>query len=247
MVIRERKVMSSVVKWAVITPSYKLDFERCKLLCRSMDQFLTGSWHHYIVVDPVDLKLFRPLDSARRTIVNKADILPATMRYIGKIPFMRLGRMWWLKKHGPILGWQMQQFVKMFMANYISQDAMLFCDLDIFFVRHFDLSTFVRGHAIRFTSGEDPELQQADYIENSFKLLGLTTEQVSKFSIKEQLITWHRQTVIDMLNYLSTIHSKPWHEVIGTKLMFTEYNMYTAFIHYIQKDNPHLFTDNSVY
>ncbi|MEO6607220.1 MAG: DUF6492 family protein, partial [Aestuariivirga sp.] len=93
-----------------------------------MDAFLQGAWHHYIVVDPVDLPLFAPLARPQRSIINKADILPKGMRYLGKVPLMRLGRLWWSRRHGLIFGWQMQQFVKILMASHIEENAMMFCD-----------------------------------------------------------------------------------------------------------------------
>ncbi|WP_432432022.1 DUF6492 family protein [Aestuariivirga litoralis] len=104
--------MSEELQWAVITPSYSLDARRCKLLCRSMDAFLSGPWHHYIIVDPVDMPLFRHLSSEKRTIIDKREILPKSTVFVGKVPFMRLGRVWWSWRHGPIFGWQMQQLVK---------------------------------------------------------------------------------------------------------------------------------------
>ena len=50
-----------------------------------------------------------------------------------------------------------------------------------------------------------------------------------------------------MQDYLSKLHQKPWHEAIGSKLMFSEYNLYMLFVNCIQKSNPFLYRDNNIY
>lgn len=235
------------MNWAVITPSYNLDLERCKLLCRSMDVFLSGPWHHYVVVDPVDIPLFASLAGPQRTVVNRADILPWGMYYVGKVPFMRLGRLWWSWRHGPIFGWQMQQFVKIMMASYVKQEAMMFLDSDIFFLKPFDIQTFSREGKIRFSSVESPLHSDNKMNSTSLKLLGLSAHEATRCVSEDQFVTWHRATVVAMQDYISKLHKKPWHEAIGSKIMFAEYVLYILFVNYIQKSNPHLYEDNTIY
>jgi Family of unknown function (DUF6492) len=235
------------MNWAVITPSYNLDLERCKLLCRSMDAFLSGPWHHYVVVDPVDIPLFASLAGPQRTVVNKADILPKGMRYVGKMPFMRLGRLWWSWRHGPIFGWQMQQYVKIMMASYVKQEAMVFLDSDIFFLKPFDINIYSREGKIKFSSVESPLQSDNKMKITSSKLLGLPASEAIKFAYADPIITWHRPTAVAMQDFLSKLHNKPWHEAIGAKIMFSEYMLYIMFVNYIQRTNPHLYEDNTVY
>ena len=239
--------MTTQVNWAVVTPSYNLDFERCKLLCRSVDAFLSGAWHHYIVVDPVDIPLFASLAGPRRTVINKADILPMGMHYVGKVPFMRLGRLWWSWRHGLIFGWQMQQFVKISMASHVKQEAMVFLDSDIFFLKPFDIGTFVRGSQVRFSSVEFLMQLENKMKSVSVKLLGLSESASIKYAYADPIITWHRETTVAMQEYIFKLHHKPWHEVIGSKIMFSEYMLYILFVNYIQKANPFLYEDNRVY
>ena len=239
--------MTSSTNWAVVTPSYNLDLERCKLLCASMDAFLSGPWHHYIVVDPVDLPLFAPLAGPRRSVINKADILPKGMRFLGKVPFMRLGRLWGSWRHGLVFGWQMQQFVKILIASHVNEYAMAFCDSDVFFVRPFDIGRLARGDQIRFNSDENFGGPQDSIVNASIELLGLSDIRPTRFAWGDALVTWHRATVIAMQDYLSKLHHKPWHEAIGSRFMFSEYHLYCLFVNYIQKDNPFLYEDNTVY
>ena len=50
---------------ALVTASYAPDFERCRLLCETVDQYVTGFSHHYILVEHNDVAQFRALESAR--------------------------------------------------------------------------------------------------------------------------------------------------------------------------------------
>ena len=68
--------MSGLKRVAVVTASYADDFERCRLLCDSMDALVENATDHFILVDKDDFQLFSQLDGARRHVVNELDILP---------------------------------------------------------------------------------------------------------------------------------------------------------------------------
>ena len=235
------------MNWAVVTPSYDLDLERCKLLCRSMDSFLSGSWHHYIVVDPVDLPIFSPLAGPRRNVIDKATILPKGMRFLGKVPFMRLGRLWGSRRHGLVFGWQMQQFVKILIASHLDENAVAFCDSDLFFVRPFDIGKLSRGNQVRLNSAEYLGGQKDAMVNANIALLGLSNAKPTRCVWNDSIVTWHRPTVIAMQNYLSKLHGKPWHEAIGSRVMFSEYQLYCLFVNHILEDSPFIYRDDTVY
>ena len=50
---------------ALVTPSYKPDFERCKLLTESVECCLQGDVTHYLVIDRKDFHLFKQLTSSK--------------------------------------------------------------------------------------------------------------------------------------------------------------------------------------
>jgi len=62
--------------FAIITPSYAPDFERCKLLVESVYKFVDPPVNHYIIVDREDLNLFKTLANQRVTLLTKEDIFP---------------------------------------------------------------------------------------------------------------------------------------------------------------------------
>src|SRR5690242_7580212 len=43
---------------AIVTASYGPDFERCRLLCETIDRFVTGMSQHYILVEERDVAQF---------------------------------------------------------------------------------------------------------------------------------------------------------------------------------------------
>ena len=51
---------------ALVTASYAPDFERCRLLCETIDRHVTGLGRHYIRGENRDLAFFRQLEKSRR-------------------------------------------------------------------------------------------------------------------------------------------------------------------------------------
>jgi len=81
---------------ALITPSYSADFERCRLLCESVDMFVDGGVDHFILVDDGDYAQFSQLDGNSRFVVNELDILPSWLHSIrqGFSPTSRKVDLW---------------------------------------------------------------------------------------------------------------------------------------------------------
>ena len=136
-------------KWAIVTPSYKLDYDQCALMCKSVDTFVHGNWHHYIIVNKVDLKLFSSLTGRRRTVLLNSDVLPPWLHYIGKLGKVRSGSMWFSWRTGIIFGWHLQQITKISMASYLKEDVLLLIDSDIIVAREMKLDSFKTKEGLR--------------------------------------------------------------------------------------------------
>mgnify|MGYP003411811708 FL=1 len=67
-------------KTALITASFGPDFERCKLLCETIDRHVTGYSTHYILVESADVPLFKSLETPRRKVIDEKDLLPSWLR-----------------------------------------------------------------------------------------------------------------------------------------------------------------------
>lgn len=57
-------------KIAIITQSYKNDYNECKLLCESIDRF-SPELDHFIFVNDEDIKLFQSLKYGKHKVYKK--------------------------------------------------------------------------------------------------------------------------------------------------------------------------------
>jgi Family of unknown function (DUF6492) len=229
------------LNWAVITPSYIGDLERCNLLCESMEVFLRGPWHHYIVVDRRELHLFDHLTGPRRTVLVEQNILPSAMKYLGRLPFGRKLKLWWSWKTGFMGGWQIQQLLKLQMAHVIKEDTMLMCDSDTFFIRPFDVSNLVQNGAVRFFRSSDqyPEANNqniTNFSKAAFDLLDLQEPHFPVRNYVDNMIPWHAPTVRQLCQHISQAKGKAWYLALGRKLIFSEYTLYGLYVDRLAKD-----------
>lgn len=58
-------------KLAIVTQSYKADFDECGLLCKSIDKFVPGDILHYIFVNDEDYTQFLVYDYGQHCVLKK--------------------------------------------------------------------------------------------------------------------------------------------------------------------------------
>jgi Family of unknown function (DUF6492) len=225
----------TMLDWAVVTPSYIGDLQRCNLLCESMDAFLQGPWHHYVIVDRRELHLFSHLNGPRRTVLVEQEILPREIKYLGRLPFGRKLKLWWSPKTGFMGGWQIQQLLKLKMAYVVKQDAMLMCDSDTFFIKPFDVSTWVENGVIRFyrSDWDRQEMEGEDLTKFSnaaFDVLDLAAPRYPVKGYVDNMIPWHAPTVREACDYVTQRQGKPWYLALGRITIFSEYTLYGLYV-----------------
>ncbi len=235
--------------WAFITPSYRGDFERCQLLCQSMDVFLVGSWHHYIVVDKPDFAKFKVLAGERRSVLMTHDIAPPSMHHLFNIPFSSGRSLWWARKTGFFIGWHMQQIIKMGIASFVTEQGLAYCDSDVFFVKPFDTADLMRGGKFRLYHSPDrrPLSQTANpkYTRPGLEILGLPVNEVDlHYTYIDNFVTWHRPTVLALREHIESANGSDWYTELGARLDVSEYALYGLFVDEIQKTNPHHFASS---
>jgi Family of unknown function (DUF6492) len=245
------EVLSDNSRWAIITPSYRGDFERCRLLCRSMDVFVKGNWHHYIIVETVDLKLFQSLAGAQRTILEMETLLPSSFHHLARIPIINNRSLWFSWGTRFMAGWHVQQLIKMQMAFQLSEHGLLYCDSDVFFVRHFDVSALNENGQYRYFSTSVPidedTIPNPKYISVSARILGIKGNAFPSATYVDNLITWHSPTVRAMCAHISNASGRDWRVALGREIFLSEYSLYGLYVDRIFKDHSHLRLDSSTF
>lgn len=211
----------------LVTPSYRGDFERCRLLCESMDRFCTGHSRHYVVVDDEDYGQFAPLAGPMRDVVATSDLLP---------PFWTVGR-WrgrryrWRPALGlPVYGWHLQQLRKI-AITLAQESARVVCiDSDTCFCRPADLSGLGTServplfvHRAAITPGQ---VNHVRWRENAYKVLGLTAPPLPGDDFIGSMITWERASVRAVTELIETVNGRPWWEALARQRDFSEYLVY---------------------
>ncbi len=227
--------------WAFVTPSYSGDFERCQLLCQSMDAFVTGPWHHYLIVEKIDRELFQRLSGPRRSILLIEDVLPKWIHHLWQMPFLRRRSLWWSWKTGFMIGWHVQQLVKMQMAFILDQKGLILCDSDVFFVRPFDVGTIHSQKGYRFYRSAEKfgenVIHNPSYTKAAFKQLGLPANGFPARVYVDNLVTWQSATVRAMCAHIEKISGRDWRAALGRHVIFSEYTLYGLFVDYLAADS----------
>jgi hypothetical protein len=229
--------------FAFITPSYAPDFQRCKLLCWSIKQFVSFPVEHYIVVDKKDLNLFQQLADSNTSILTKEEILPS---WIKRIFFFGKKNIWLnLKgyKSGEWLlrGWLIQQMVKLAAAQYVEQEVLIFVDSDVAFIDFFDVHTLINKDKVRLLRVEhstdmDNEIGRK-WKNSAKKLLGLPFQNSYYDFYVSQIVTWRRDNLIQLYKLIEENFEQDWLEVISGVKDLSEYVLYGIFANYVIGEN----------
>ncbi|WP_421914440.1 DUF6492 family protein [Mesorhizobium sp.] len=220
---------------AIVTASYAPDFERCRLLCETIDRHVSGMAHHYILVEQRDVTLFRQLQDGRRTIVDERALLPRWLHAFDDPLSLLRRRIWLSLKTMPLRGWHVQQLRRIAIAAHAREDVLIFCDSDVAFLRSFDCGAFWRNGKVRLfrrdgvleNSGHE---EQRIWSRNAGAVLGIDEAVVSTHDYISTLIAWHRETVTAMCAEIEKVHGRGWVQVIGSERKFSECMIYGRYV-----------------
>lgn len=230
--------------YAIITPSFKNDYERCKLLVKSIQLFAPTNIKHYIIIDNKDEKLFRPLKQSNTILLLKEDILPW---WIKKTSFKINGKGIWINLKGNIIrGWIIQQIIKIGIANHISEDVLVYMDSDEFLVRRINFEEIFEkdGKVMLFRKAGETEI---NWDKTVSKLLHISLDNCRNIGYVEHPVIWLRQNVLKLQKYLEEKNKKNWINAISNNWHFSEYQLYGNFIdNIIKNESDHFYSDNSI-
>lgn len=223
------------VDTAIVTPSYAADFERCRLLCESVDRFVAGAPHHYLLVAGHDVALFRKLESARRTVVDERDLLPSFLHAVRDPTSLFRRHVWLSARLAPLRGWHVQQLRRIAIAEKLDEPTLVYCDSDMVFLRPFDCAAFRRGEALRLYRREGvlPAIEGTDHkawAANAGVTLGLPPGVGAGHDYITTLIAWRRQAVLGMIDRIETVHQHRWIEAVASTRRFSECILYGRYV-----------------
>ena len=234
-------------KWVIVTPTYHLDYEQFKLMCESMDHFVEGNWHHYVVVSNADYEMFAPFNGPHRTVIENTKILPPWLRYIGKLGRVRSGSFYFSWRTGPVFGWHIQQIVKLSMASFVKEDLMMLVDSDLFFIKPFKLNSLIKNGRLPFTksptSYHDRKQQAPAFLERAKKTLGLP-DSTPSYDYANNIVFWRRQTAIELCDFIAKKHGKHWIAALSGFHAISEGSLYGLFVDYVKKHDQSYVTEH---
>lgn len=227
--------------FALVTPSYGADLERCQLLCQSIDRYLSGFDAHYVLVDSADRSSFEPLLSARRHLLDDQQLLPglfqSTLTPQGRLYRSRLVPL-------TLTGWHMQQLRKLAAVNYFSHEVMLSLDSDTVVVKPTHLSELFHPEKVPLYGlrrGIKPQMRyhQAWSLQMA-KVLGLGTASDTDYI--SSVMFWRKKSVAALLAHLERVNQMPWHLALGANPYLSECLLYGRFVQDCQQLAGHQWT-----
>lgn len=229
------------LSYAIATPSYAGDLERCRLLCASIDRFVTGHAAHYLLVEDRDVALFKGLEGPRRHVVAESELLPSWLRARPDPLTFGRRRVWTglgalARGVPPLRGWHAQQLRKFAIARACSEDVFLFADSDMIFARPFALGALERDGAVRLYSKPgaitaDMVERHVPWCENASLLLGLGPPGFPGADYIN-MVSWRRLTVLSLLEHVERSSGRDWVSAMARRRRFSEYVIYG---HYVER------------
>jgi hypothetical protein len=134
----------------------------------------------------------------------------------------------------PVRGWIMQQIVKLAAAAEADADVVLLADSDVQFVRPFTPDTFIRDGAVRFyrkPGAVDAGMaRHVGWHHTARTLLGLPAAQPPFTDHIATIVACDPALVRALLDRVRSATGRPWSDVIGSQLHFSEYILFGVFV-----------------
>lgn len=229
----------------IITCSYRKDFDRCRLLCRSVDRFVDPAVRHILFVPACDVSLFSPLATDRREIRAQEGLFPGWRHFksldtrLAKFaPFLR--RDFFIDQRFRILrGWIAQQIVKIKASQTADAAVLLHLDSDIAMIRPLSADSLVPGGKVRFYAvpGAADLPSHRKWHDTAARLLGTGTVGYSGSDYIDHGTVWSRDIVERMCRRIESVTGDAWEDALSKCLHFSEYILYGMFLDFVD-DGP---------
>jgi hypothetical protein len=230
---------------AILTPSYAADFDRCRLLCESLDAFAEARRRHYILVADHDLAQFRALEGPRRSVIPDSALLPSWLKPVRR-PFDSQRRHVWIStslRHQvrPLSGWHVQQLRKLAAAAVVDEDILVMADSDSVFVRPVTSDSFWRDGRVRLyrnpgaildgtAAAESDMHRHAAWTRHAAKALGLPRPDFPADDFINNLVSWRKDRARETIGRIEETAGLPLAAALGRAASMSEYQIYGAYV-----------------
>jgi hypothetical protein len=230
-------------EFAIITPSYGPDFERCRLLARSVEWHVAEPTRHFVLVEHRDWKRFKTLAGPRTEIVPVEEFVPS---WLHRLPFSNNFLL--STRTRPVRNWIWQQLVKLSVAEHIDADVLLFVDSDVLFVRDFEASSLVRdGRTRMFRAPGAAQLEtHFRWHRSAAQLLGLEERDYFGADYIGDIISWRSDHVRAMHRRIEAATGTSWQRAIARTWHLSEYILYGIFVDQLLDGGSHYHTDEGL-
>jgi hypothetical protein len=219
---------------ALLTPTWRGDFDHFRLLRRSLTRFGMGDAEHHVVVQTEDRELFAPLVSGGMRLHTTADILPPEVE-AGRVECLRRSRHdnrhmarlrrslnkrfgWynWIRHYG----WQIQQITKLQAPAVLDADIFVVLDSDLILCKPLRLEEFApNGKALLMECPmklrrHGPGLEHR-WAETAHRLLERPFDDTQEINARVGTpFVFDRQVVLALHQELEQRHRLPWHQTL---------------------------------
>ncbi len=228
-----------MTRHAIITPSYRGDIERCRLLCASIDTFVSHLSTHYLLVEDQDVALFRTLEGPKRRIVAESELLPSWLKARPDPLSFGRRRVWTgagalLRGVPPLRGWHTQQLRKLAFPRIADEDLLLFADADVIFLRPLDLDAQLidgKPRLYRLDGGIRADMaRHATWVRHARAALGLQAAAYPENDYINNLVTWTRAHARGLLDHIETVTGRDWTSAVASRRDFSEWLLYGLYV-----------------
>jgi hypothetical protein len=228
---------------AIITPSYGPDFERCRLLARSVEWHVAEPTRHYVLVESRDWKKFKSIAGPRTEIVPVEELVPS---WLHRLPLSK--SFLFSTRTRPVRNWIWQQLVKLSVAEHVDADTLVFVDSDVLFVRDFEPASLARdGRTRMFRAPGAAQLEtHFRWHRSAARLLGIAERDYFGADYIGDIITWRRDHVRALHRRIETATGTSWQRAIARTWHLSEYILYGIFVDQCLDGGSHYCTDESL-
>jgi len=216
--------LASNDSFAIVTPTYAPDLQRCELLAESLDHTMPQV-RHYLIVDRRDRSAFLHLQKGNRLLIESESL-------VGKRFWRTPGRkgFWLSLKAPPVRGWIIQQILKLAAIQAVPERTLIFCDSDTAFFRPFERNDFLIDGKVGLLDVDFSNDDIRRWTSVARRLLGLPPGAGPDRGHVGNMICWNRETVEALQQRIQAHTGVHWQIALARTSSFSEYVLYGVFI-----------------